>query len=132
MKTPLAAFATCLPLTLLAQTLKVPEAPPPAPTEFPADAAPLSAAALKEKLAGKVFNVKLHNGDGWRLEYRTNGFFHVNVGSFSSSGPWDTDGSKLCAKLRGQDTACNEIRQSGDTLYLKRTSGEVIALVRQN
>lgn len=131
MKTLLAVLATCLPLIVLAQTLKAPETPmpAPAPTEFPADAAPLAADELKDRLAGKVFKVQLHDGASWRLEYKTNGYFFVNTsGGFNGSGAWDTDGSKLCGKLRGNDVACNEVRQSAGRLYLKRASGEVIAL----
>lgn len=107
--------------------------PPPAaaiPAEFPADATPLSAAELKEKLADKVFNVQLANGGTWRLDYRSNGFFYVNVGGGGNgSGPWRTEDGKLCTQVRSSDAACNEVRQRGELLYLKRMSGEVIALV---
>jgi hypothetical protein len=80
------------------------------PTEFPAASRPVAAASLKESLAGKTFNVDLADGTRWRLEY------------------WRADDSRLCTRLRGAEMSCNEVRDAGGLLYLKRGSGEVIAL----
>ena len=107
-----------------------PPAPTPMPTEFPPDATALTAAELKERLADKVFSVQLANGGSWRLDYRANGHFFVNVGGGgNASGPWRTEDGKLCSQVRGSDAACNEVRQRGELLYLKRTSGEVVTMI---
>ena len=112
-----------------AQTLKLTEAPKAAPIEFPARAAPLDAAELKAKVAGRSFNLVLHDRSVRRIEYKSSGYFFVNAGGFNTSGPWDTDGSRICVKPRGEDTSCLEVRQLEGALYLKCTTGEVVPLV---
>jgi hypothetical protein len=99
------------------------------PIEFPADSKPLSAAALKDAIAGRTFNVELADGSRWRLEYKTNGYFFVNTSSgFNGTGDWRAEDARLCTRLRGGDLSCNEVRDAGGVLHLKRDSGEVIAL----
>jgi hypothetical protein len=99
------------------------------PLEFPPDSKPLPAARLKDALAGKTFNVELADGTRWRLEYKTNGYFFVNTSTgFNGSGDWRTDDERLCSRLRGREPSCNEVRDAGGVLFLKRDSGEVIAL----
>jgi hypothetical protein len=100
-----------------------------APREFPADAAALSAEALKRKITGKVFDVRLHDGTRWRLDYRGSGYLFVNVsGGGSISGPWRAEESRICAQMRGSPESCNEVREQGPRIYLKRDNGDVIAL----
>ena len=99
------------------------------PIEFPADSKPLSAGALKDALAGRTFNVDLADGSRWRLEYKANGYFFVNTSSgFNGTGDWRAEDERLCTRLRGGDLSCNEVRDAGGVLHLKRNSGEVIAL----
>ena len=99
------------------------------PIEFPADSKPLSAAALKDAIAGRTFNVELADGSRWRLEYKTNGYFFVNTSSgFNGTGDWRAEDARLRTRLRGGDLSCNEVRDAGGVLHLKRDSGEVIAL----
>ena len=100
------------------------------PKEFPADGTTPPAAALKERLAGKVYSVTLADGTHWRLDYRSNGYFFVDTSTgFRGTGDWHTDDGKLCASLRGGNSSCNEVRDIGGVIYLKRDSGEVIALL---
>jgi hypothetical protein len=99
------------------------------PLEFPADSKPLTAAALKDAIAGRTFNVDLADGSRWRLEYKANGYFFVNTsGGFNGTGDWRAEDERLCTRLRGGDLSCNEVRNAGGVLHLKRNSGEVIAL----
>ena len=89
----------------------------------------MAAATLKESLAGRTFNVALADGSRWRLEYKANGYFFVNTSSgFNGTGDWRADDERLCARLRGGQMSCNEVRAAGGVLFLKRDSGEVIAL----
>jgi hypothetical protein len=102
------------------------------PLEFPAEAKPVAAAALKESIAGRTFNVALADGTRWRLEYKANGYFFVNTsGGFNGAGDWRADDERLCSRLRGGQMSCNEVRSVGGLLFLKRDSGEVIALKPQ-
>lgn len=104
-------------------------ATPGGPTEFPADAQPLSAADLARKVSGKVFNVELQNGIRWRLDYKTNGYLFVNVSNgMATSGPWRAEEGRLCTHMRGGSASCNEVREQGQRLYVKRDNGDVIAL----
>ncbi len=99
------------------------------PIEFPSDSRPLPAAALKDSIAGKVFTVALADGTRWRLEYKANGYFFVNTSTgFNGTGDWRAEDERLCTRLRGNDPSCNEVRGAGGLVYLKRNSGEVIAL----
>ena len=99
------------------------------PVEFPAGARPLAAAAVQDAIAGKTFKVDLADGTHWRLEYKANGYFFVNTSTgFNGSGDWHADDERLCARLRGRDMSCNEVRDVGGVLHLKRDSGEIVAL----
>jgi len=99
------------------------------PLEFPAGSKPVSAAALKDAIAGRTFNVDLADGSHWRLEYKSNGYFFVNTSSgFNGTGDWRAEDERLCARLRGREPSCNEVRDVAGVLHLRRESGEVIAL----
>ena len=99
-----------------------------AATEFPSDAAPLSVAALQESFAGKEYSVKPTNGSGWSWQFKSDGSFYLASGSFSDVGKWSVQESKLCTEGRRIATSCNEIRQAGSVLYMKRDNGEVVKL----
>jgi hypothetical protein len=102
------------------------------PDSFPADALAPPAAELQKLVSGKVFAVKLANGNSWRLEYKANGYFFINTSSgFSDTGEWRTEDGKLCSKGRNISGSCNETRTQGDALLLKRDSGEIVQLVAQ-
>ena len=100
-----------------------------APTEFPGDAQSISAADLARKVSGKVFSVDLQNGMRWRLDYKANGYLFVNVSNgMATSGPWRAEDGRLCTHMRGGSASCNEVREQGQRLYVKRDNGDVIAL----
>ena len=101
------------------------------PTEFPQDAGTLTQDALQESLAGKVFTVKLSSGPDWRWQFNTNGYFFINVGTYSSSGRWSTKNSAVCSEFRRTTFSCNEVRALGADLYLKRDNGEVVKMTSQ-
>ncbi len=100
-----------------------------APAEFPADATPLAAGALQDRLSGKVYSVKPADGSEWRWELKSGGTFFINIGSFSDYGKWRVEDSKLCSDGRKIKASCNEIRQHGSALLLKRDSGEIVEMV---
>lgn len=98
------------------------------PTEFPADAAPIAADALRERLAGKVFNVQPFTGPSWRLEYKPNGYAFLDTSAgFRDTGKWRAEDSKLCSDWQKATSGCGEVRVKGDSIYIKRSSnGEVV------
>lgn len=78
-------------------------------------------------LDDKVFNIKLADGNSWRLEYRANGYFYVNTSTgFNGSGQWQAEDGRLCGQLKGRDRGCNDVRFDQGLLHLKRDSGEII------
>jgi|APDOM4702015248_1054824.scaffolds.fasta_scaffold157226_2 hypothetical protein len=104
---------------------------PPVPTEFPSGATPLESNVLQQRLSGKVFRVATASGTVWRWQLQDSGYFFLNVGNFADSGKWRTEGSALCTQPQKSAASCNEMRLVGDTLYLKRDSGEIIKLEPQ-
>jgi len=71
----------------------------------------------------------LQNGIRWRLDYKSNGYLFVNVSNgMATSGPWRAEDGRLCTHMRGGSASCNEVREQGQRLYLKRDNGDVIAL----
>lgn len=99
-----------------------------APMDFPTDATPLSADAVARRVSGKTFETQLHNGTRVRLEYKTNGYLFVNAPGYANSGPWRPEESHICTHMRNAAASCNEVRERGQQLFVKRDNGEVIAL----
>lgn len=99
-------------------------------TTFPEGAEPLASETLREALAGKVFSITPAKGPTWRWEFKANGYFFLNVGSFSDSGKWSTKESSVCQDT-GKNMGCNEMRQKDGTLHLKRDNGEVVTFKPQ-
>jgi hypothetical protein len=101
----------------------------PMPTEFPAESVVLADEALVQRMAGKVYRAKLTDGATWRIEYKGNGYAFLNTGSgFSDSGKWSAQGGQLCSQWGRASSGCLETRATGDAIYIKRTTGEVVAL----
>jgi hypothetical protein len=98
---------------------------------FPADAAPVASTALREVLAGKTYVAKTADGSNWRWQFKADGYFFFNAGGYSDSGKWSTKESAICSEPRKTPASCNEVRQLGNDLLLKRDSGEVIRLSAQ-
>lgn len=101
-----------------------------APSEFPADTAAPAADELRTRIAGKVFRVARADGNGWRLDYRANGYYFVNTDTgYTDKGTWRVEPGKLCTESPKSTPSCNEVRVRGEEIFLKRSSnGEVIAL----
>jgi len=95
--------------------------------QFPEGASTPTAADVKKYLDDKVFKIKLADGNSWRLEYKSNGYFYVNTSTgFNGSGQWQAEDGRLCGQLKGRDRSCNDVRVHQDLLHLKRDSGEII------
>ena len=111
-----------LPAAALAQTTF--------PTEFPADAQPVSAEALRQRVSGKVFKIKYSDGTSLRLEYKNSGYAFVDSSrGFRDTGKWRVEGEKLCADWQKAPSGCNDVRVKDDVIHLKRVSnGEVVVL----
>ena len=119
-----AIFAT---VALLACHLAAQAQLPAPPSEFPAEAKALAADVLLQRLTGKVFSVKPAASSAWRLQFQAGGHYFINTANgYSDSGPWRVEESKLCTAPQKSRASCNEMRLVGDTLYLKRDSGEVV------
>ncbi len=109
-------------------------AQPKFPTEFPEGAQPLPAAALTERISGKVYTAKLAAGPSWRLDFKGNGYVFVDVSTGPrDSGKWRAEDGRVCFEFRGPfGTSCAPMRATADSLYLKRDSnGEVLLLTPQ-
>lgn len=114
---------TLLPAPLPAQSVAL-------PTEFPSEARPAAAQALRELLQGRVFRAQPASGPGWRLEYKDSGFVFLDTTTgYRDTGRWSVQESSLCTQWERSPSGCSEARLSGATLYIKRISnGEVVAL----
>ncbi|MCC6987863.1 MAG: hypothetical protein IT181_02620 [Acidobacteria bacterium] len=97
--------------------------------DFPEGSQPPPAAELKKLLADKVFDVKTSTGPPWRWEFKGNGYFFINIGNFSDTGPWTAEEGRLCTKGARISASCNDVRLAGGGLYLKRDNGQVVQLV---
>lgn len=113
----------CAPLWALAQNV---------PTDFPADAQPLAADALRAAIAGKRFAATPAQGPSMRVEYKTNGWvFAETTTGFRDTGTWRVEGSSVCATWQRNPagSGCGEVRLKGEQLYVRRVSNnEVLVL----
>ncbi len=99
-------------------------------TGFPEGAEPLTPQALQAALEGKSFKLTPAQGSPWRVQFNTNGYFFLNATRYNNSGKWSAKDSSMCQDT-GKNTGCNEIRSKDGQLYLKRDSGEVVAMELQ-
>ena len=99
-------------------------------TAFPEGAEPLTAEALKTALVGKNFKVVPAQGSTWLWQFDANGYFFLHVGRYSNTGKWSTKDGSICQDT-GKSPGCNEVRSKDNVVYLKRDSGEVVALQAQ-
>jgi hypothetical protein len=91
-----------------------------------------SADELKTLLAGNTFTVDRPDGNHWRLEFKSNGYFFVNTNSgYADSGEWKTEDGKICSQPKKGTAACNEVRMDKGALTLKRTNGEIVIYKRK-
>lgn len=101
------------------------------PSEFPLDAATPTAAALSAHLADKRYEAQPANGPGWRLELKAGGYAFLDLANGNSDkGTWRTEDGRLCFEWRrNRNSGCIEARLKGDMVYIKRSSGDVVALL---
>ena len=100
-----------------------------ASADFPGDAQPLSAEAVTRRVSGRTFDTQLRDGTRVRLEYKSNGYLFVNAaGGYASSGPWRAEDGRICSQMKGAAASCNEVREQGQRLFVRRDNGEMIAL----
>ena len=99
--------------------------------EFPEGSASLSPDALSTAVAGKVFSAKTAQGQVWRWQFKSDGYFFINIGNFSDGGKWSAKESTLCTQGSRIAYSCNEVRTLGQELLLKRDNGEVVKLLVQ-
>ena len=98
-----------------------------AATAFPEGAETPGAEQIQQWLGGRVFDVRIADGNDWRLEYKRTGYFFVDTKKGGrADGTWRTEPGQLCGHLRGRDPGCNAVRMHGERLYLQRDSGEVV------
>lgn len=93
----------------------------------------LQPAQVTQQFAGKVFNVKLKDGSGWRFDFRPNGSFYFNHSAGASdSGDWKVEQSSLCTKGRKLiDASCNEVRIKDERILFKRDNGDIVEFVEK-
>ena len=103
-------------------------------TEFPAGAAALEPAALKQRVTGKSFAAKGSDGNEFVIQY---GETHAHLTlfpppprtPFTDSAPWRVEGSAICIEFTKVRGGCSAFRLLGDVLYTKRASnGEVVVM----
>jgi hypothetical protein len=117
------AVAHCLFLLTAAALAQAPAVP----VEFPPEAQALSAQALQAHLTGKEFHVPLADGSWWRLQFQSGGIWAITTNrGHKNDGTWHVEGSQMCSEPKKARASCNEMRLLGDSLYLKRDSGEVV------
>jgi YD repeat-containing protein len=94
---------------------------------FPDGATAPSAQEVQGLLAEKTFRSTLANGTVWRMQYNSNGYMFFNAGAgYNDSGKWRAEDGRLCTEMHRTGASCADVRLSSGTLYLKRTSGEII------
>ncbi len=108
-------------------------APSALPTDFPAGAQTPDAKSLAERLGDRVFNAKLSNGQGWRLDIKNTGYIFVDLSNGArDNGSWRTENGKLCVDYRERfPSGCSEVRLLADHVLLKTRAGEIVTLVAQ-
>jgi hypothetical protein len=120
-------------LLLAAMVSVTAQAQTPPATDFPADAQPIAAEALRERVSGKVFRVVVASGAVWRLQFQGGGQFFINVApsNYSDSGKWRVEDSSLCFEPQKTKAGCNQARLVGDLVHFKRDNGEIVKLEPQ-
>ena len=92
------------------------------------------AVQLSERLAGNIFMATLADGATWRMDYKSTAgyvFFDISNGARDTA-KWATEDGKVCYHFqRAFPSGCTEYRIFNETLYFKRSSGEVVALQKK-
>jgi predicted small secreted protein len=100
--------------------------------DFPPDAQTLSAQALKDRLSGRSFTVRLASGGSADLDYGADGRYRIRLSSGESDqGRWRAEDGRTCVTYEGRfPSGCSAVRATADRLYTQRAStGEVLLLI---
>lgn len=98
---------------------------PPA-REFPAGARAPSAAELTALLRGKSTQTPLPNGGTSRVDYAADSNrVTAYAGGRSDTGTWRAEDGRACYEWKVFNSGCGEMRLVGQSLYVKRASGDV-------
>lgn len=97
---------------------------------FAPDAATPSPEEIKAHVTDKVFiGKRASDGFQGQFEYRSDGKFFVNYGSFNESGTWTAENGKICVQDPRNGPACNEVRMKDGVIFYRRNrNGEVFPL----
>ncbi len=99
------------------------------PIDWPSGARPLTAETLRQRLVGKTFVGKSATTPELRIEYQET-YAYLNIGDYSDSGKWRTEGSTVCNEWKKSRPGCSEFRAVGEALYVKRANnGEIMTLL---
>lgn len=98
---------------------------------WPADAQIVSAETLRQLLAGRTFQARLTNSNGWRFQYQGDYLFVDLASGARDKGRWHTTDGRSCVTYEGRfPSGCSEMRAGpGGVVYLRRNStGEIVTL----
>ncbi|HMN20385.1 MAG TPA: hypothetical protein PKA16_03230 [Ottowia sp.] len=99
---------------------------PPA-TEFPVGARTPSAAELTTLLRGKTASTPLPNGGTVRVDFAADSNqVTAYVGGRSDTGTWRAEDGRACYDWKVFNSGCGEMRLVGQSLYVKRSNGDVV------
>lgn len=107
------------------------------PTEFPADAVPITGDTLKASVLGKSFVGKRADGLVVTMEFGADASFRVsavaNGRGNTQEGKVRVEGNTLCQDMRKTlDSGCNDVRLKENQLFYKRNvNGEVVTYTAQ-
>jgi hypothetical protein len=104
------------------------------PTEFPADAVPVSADSLKTNVLGKKFVGKRADGKVLTMEFGADGSYRITAADGGMlDGKVRVEGDKLCQDMRkALESGCNDVRLKANLLFYKRNvNGEVVTYTAQ-
>jgi hypothetical protein len=119
-------------LTLIALLLCAPAFAQTPATGFPDGAVAVDTAELQLAMSGKSYvSGALPDGPPWQIAFKPNGKFVFYAGSWSDTGKWSTNESKVCSDAVGAKAWCNDIRMQGDVLLLKSNKKGVIPMKLQ-
>ena len=100
-------------------------------TDFPPETRIPDAAAIRQQLADRSFEVKLADGSSWRIEFKSSGYMFLDTSKgVRDSGTWRSEDGQWCFDMQKFGKGCNTTREKDSQLYFKRISnGEVVGLV---
>ena len=102
---------------------------------FPKDTTAPSADELKLRITGKSFHARLSGGGTWHVDYKPGGGMRMKTRNsldgpeqLDEEGGWEVQDGRICRiDLKGA-TVCNEVRVSGNHLYMQRETGDVVEI----